>query len=74
VTTPSKEVGALPSLETRIESILTNTAQEIRPCKACGVKIAFVRHNNGKLAPYTVDGLNHFINYPQAASFKRGAK
>jgi uncharacterized protein with PIN domain len=74
MTPPSKEVGALPSLEQRIESLLTHTAQEIRPCKACGARLAFVRHNNGKLAPYTVDGLNHFINCPQASSFKRGAK
>jgi hypothetical protein len=62
----------LPSLEERIKRLLTLTANEIRPCKACQATIYMVIHNNGKTAPYTEDGLNHFINCPNAGQFRRG--
>jgi hypothetical protein len=63
----------LPTLEERIRRLLELAAEETRCCKACGALLFFVRHNNGKRAPYTVDGLNHFINCPAAQQFKRGA-
>lgn len=59
------------SLEINIENILERTAKEKRPCKACGVMLWMVQHSNGKIAPYTVDGTNHFVNCPSAASFKK---
>ena len=40
-------------------------------CAACQAEIYFVRHANGKNAPYTPAGLNHFINCPMAGQFKR---
>lgn len=43
----------------------------LRPCKACGEKLYFVRLASGKQAPYTADGLNHFINCPKAAEFRK---
>jgi hypothetical protein len=64
-------VPELPSLEKRISSLLNNVAEEIRPCKACGVQLALVRHRNGKLAPYTLEGVNHFIDCTKADLFRR---
>jgi hypothetical protein len=61
----------LPPIEKRMADLLTLTAYEIRPCKACGERLFFVRHNTGKVAPYTIEGINHFVNCPQADRFKR---
>jgi hypothetical protein len=55
----------------RISSLLHLTAVEIRPCKACGIQLAMVKHNNGRLTPYTIDGVNHFINCSAAAQFRK---
>jgi hypothetical protein len=54
-----------------MKALLDNVAEFSRPCKACGELLWFVRHKNGKQAPYTVDGINHFANCPEAARFKR---
>ncbi len=64
-------MGSLPTLEQRIESLLRNVAEEIRPCRACGAELAMVRHKNGKLAPYTMAGVNHFIDCEKADQFRR---
>lgn len=55
----------------RIRELLERTAQVRRPCKACGTDLFFVQHANGKLTPYTSDGVNHFANCPEAARFKK---
>lgn len=59
------------TLRTNVETILRNTAEEIRPCKACETLLFFVKHRNGNRAPYTADGTNHFTNCPQAEAFKK---
>jgi len=56
---------------TRIRELLERTAEARRPCKACSTELFFVRHANGKLTPYTSDGVNHFVNCPEAARFKK---
>lgn len=61
----------LPPIEQRMESLLRNIAEELRPCKACGAQLAMVRHRNGKLAPYTMGGVNHFIDCAKADQFRR---
>lgn len=61
----------IPPIEKRMATLLQLVAEEIRPCKACGVQLAFVKHRNGKLAPYTIDGVNHFINCFWADDFRR---
>ena len=63
----------VPTIEKRMASLLQNVAEEIRPCKACGVQLAFVRHRNSKLAPYTLDGINHFITCEKAEQFRKAA-
>lgn len=65
------EVAATPSPEARIASLLKLTAKEIRPCKLCNVTIYLVEHRNGKRAPYTIDGLNHFSNCKYADQFRK---
>jgi hypothetical protein len=63
-------MSTLPSIEERIERLLKLTAYEIRPCKACGQMLYFVKHNTNKAAPYTIDGINHFLNCESADSFR----
>ena len=62
-----------PNVEDRLRSLLELTAVETRQCKACGTLLFFVQHRNGKIAPYTIEGVNHFSNCPQAARFKKGS-
>ena len=40
-------------------------------CRGCGIDIWWVTHANGKKAPYTKQGLNHFADCPKAKEFKR---
>lgn len=40
-------------------------------CKGCNAEIYWVKHINGKNAPYTPEGLNHFSTCPRAADFRR---
>jgi len=61
----------LPPIEKRMATLLMLIAEEVRPCKACGVQLAFVRHHNGRLAPYTIDGVNHFITCEKAEDFRK---
>lgn len=54
----------------RIEALLHAIATDERPCRRCGAHLAFVRHANGRTAPYTLDGVNHFANCPNATEFR----
>jgi hypothetical protein len=67
---PNKPLN-LPPIEERVETLLKLVAEEVRPCRACGVMLAMVRHHNGKLAPYDMQGVNHFILCSSAAEFRR---
>ena len=58
-------------LRVRIHALLIAIAEELRPCRRCGEMLAFVRHRNGALAPYTADGVNHFRTCPHASEFSR---
>lgn len=62
-------------LAANLEDVLEKTAEFIRPCRACSVKIYFVRHKNGALAPYTFEGVNHYKNCtnPEAFGKKKAA-
>lgn len=54
-----------------MDSLLRLVAEEVRACRACGAQLAMVRHRNGRLGPYTMDGVNHFINCPAAEEFRK---
>lgn len=38
---------------------------------SCFAPIYWVRHANGARAPYTIAGLNHFVDCPEGGKFKR---
>jgi len=40
-------------------------------CRGCQAPIYWVKHKNGKKAPYNAEGLNHFADCPKAGDFKR---
>ena len=40
-------------------------------CRGCGQAIYWIKHKNGKVAPYTEEALNHFADCPKAKDFKR---
>ena len=63
----------LPPIEDRMKSLLGLVARETRPCTRCGAMIYIVHHvKTDRLAPYTSDGINHFLNCPNAAEFRKG--
>jgi hypothetical protein len=83
---PKKEVSLcvqclLPHAGDTIESCIHAQAEAMKRlidligdpgiCRGCGCRIYWVEHRNGKKVPYTSFGLNHFINCPEAARFKR---
>lgn len=67
----SQSPRAPEPIERRMEALLRAVAAQVRPCKACGTTIALVRHRSGHLAYYTLDGVNHFDNCPEAAQSRR---
>jgi len=64
------QTGHLDSARENIRALLPLIGDE-GVCKACGARIFWVMHKNGKEAPYTQDGLNHFIDCPEANRFKK---
>ncbi len=65
-----------PELAARLEALLRAIAIDVRPCRRCGALIAFVRHRDsphGPFHPYTLTGLNHFLDCPFASEFRRRA-
>jgi hypothetical protein len=50
--------------------LLLNALATAAACKGCGAPIWWLRHKNGRLAPYTAAGINHFIDCPNAAEFR----
>jgi len=57
-------------LQKNIMSLLLQIG-DMGTCKGCGAPIYWVTHKNGKKAPYTTEGLNHFIDCPSANRFKK---
>lgn len=64
-----EEVARLCRIEKNVLRLLKQVGDESK-CKGCGATIYWVRHKNGKKAPYTVEGLNHFADCPKAQSFR----
>ena len=68
---PSLTHPVVPPIAKRMEALLRLVAVEIRPCRKCNALLAMVKHSNGKIAPYTMAGINHFIDCPNASDFQR---
>ncbi len=70
--------GALVGIAEQADALQTNLAHLLKQigepalCKACGAEIWFVVNRNGKRAPYTKAGLNHFADCPAAEKFRKG--
>lgn len=56
----------------RITTLIMSVGEAAR-CDGpdCGATIYWIRHNNGRRAPYDSDGSNHFITCPNADLFRR---
>jgi hypothetical protein len=55
----------------RIEALLKHAGAPSH-CKGCAALIFWVRHiDNGKSAPYDLDGQNHFASCGRAEEFRR---
>lgn len=54
----------------RIAHLLDQVGQRSQ-CMGCNAPIMWVTHRNGKKTPYTLEGLNHFIDCKQASMFRR---
>lgn len=67
-----ENVGTKPLTELeRIARLIRATYESVRPCKACGAQLYFIRNrNSGAATPFTLDGFNHFENCPAASQFK----
>ena len=51
--------------------LLYGIADESR-CDGCNERIFWLKHKNGKKAPYTIAGLNHFLDRPARRALKDG--
>ena len=40
-------------------------------CKGCHVVIYWIKHKNGKMTPYTENGLNHLADCPVSDRFRK---
>lgn len=58
-------------LLTNIDRLMKAIGAEPGTCRACGRVIWWVKHANGKRAPYTTEGLNHFADCPNANEFRK---
>ena len=50
-------------------ALVRNVGQQ-GTCRGCGAPVFCIPHRNGKKAPYTAAGLNHFANCEKAEHFR----
>ena len=65
---------ALSKIESNIQMLYATLGASPGTCKACGAAIWWVKTKNGKNAPFTAAGLNHFADCPKAKNFRKAAK
>lgn len=51
--------------------LLKNVAVRRSNCRLCQKPLVWVTHANGKITPYTPEGLNHFIDCQYADEFRK---
>lgn len=64
------EANALEDKARNLDALLRQVG-EPGTCRGCAAPIYWVVHLNGKRAPYTPEGLNHFADCPAQAQFRR---
>lgn len=77
-------ISTLEACEPGIRKISTALKETVRPlfesvgdlarCKSCDAEIYFVKHKNGKVAPYNIFGVNHFADCPHSKKHKKDKK
>ena len=62
-----------PTVEWLLSNIklLINNIGNKANCRGCDMTIYWLKHKNGKSVPYTIMGLNHFADCPNAKDFKK---
>jgi len=74
---PTREISPINALREELEAVrgrlraLIRQVGEPAMCQGCEANIYFVRHLNGRNAPYDADGVNHFATCPKAENFRR---
>lgn len=69
VTTLERENARLRS---NIQLLYKSLGLDQGQCRACGCPIWWVITKNGKRAPFTAEGLNHFADCEGADQFRKG--
>lgn len=69
-TEPGTLTDQIFELRKRLNAML-NVISDPRPCKLCGTMIWFIPTKNGKQAPCSLSGLNHFADCPNADAFRK---
>lgn len=68
--TPTIDYEAeLKKAERRIAALLSHVGN-VGLCRGCHVEVVWVRHTNGKLAIYDLNGESHFATCPMAEVFR----
>lgn len=61
----------LDDARARFTALFKVIGAEQRTCSSCGASMFMVRSRHGRLVPYTVDGISHFADCPDAARHRR---
>lgn len=63
-----------PTLSRRLGELLDKIADP-GLCRGCGTPIFWVVHKKTqKRVPYTIEGLNHFVDCPERDQFRKGRR
>lgn len=58
----------LSTAQARLDHLLRQVG-EPGHCRGCGAPVYWVIHRNQKRVPYTMEGLNHFVNCEKREQF-----
>ena len=64
------EAAGLVVVDAAALRALLGNVGDLGHCRGCKAEVWWIEHRNGRKAPYTAAGLNHFADCPAAASFK----
>lgn len=69
-TANARQRAEVMDIQKNVTALLRNVG-DAGTCRGCGAPIYWITHKNGKKAPYTGTGLNHFADCPKSKDFKR---
>ena len=68
---PHAENGSCVDTQAHAMKTLMGLIGDKGLCSGCNAEIYWVKHRNGKRAPYTPSGMNHFLDCKEALRFRR---